>query len=291
MKYYTEFQYESDPDAVASLLDKVKSGQPSAPGDKEMSLIFSMLDLTSLSEKDNAAKIGRLCDKINMLTESYPELPPPAAICVYPELVPIVKARLNNPLVNIASVGAGFPSSQTFLEVKLLEIDMAIDAGADEIDVVMTVGKFQAGLVEEVAAEISKFKENMGPLHLKVILETGSLDNLSEVRKASLLAMDAGADFIKTSTGKAGTGANPHSFAVMCTAVKDFYEKTGKKIGVKPAGGISTPGEAYTYFGIVKHILGEDWLNPEKFRIGASRLANHLIREIFKKDETFSYFD
>ncbi len=291
MKHFAEFQYDVDDNSVKDLLEKSKSGSPASADEETLSFLFSLLDLTSLSEKDHSGKISKMCDKLNMLTESYPDLPSPAAICVYPEFVPIAKAKLNNPLVNIASVGAGFPSSQTFFEVKLLEVEMAVEAGADEIDVVMPVGKFQADLTEEVFEEIRKLKETLGPLHLKVILETGSLNDLSEVRKASLLAMDAGADFIKTSTGKAGSGASPDSFAVMCLAVKDFYEKTGKKVGIKPAGGISTPGDAHLFLGIVKHILGDDWLNPEKFRIGASRLANHLIRDIFKKDENFSYFD
>jgi deoxyribose-phosphate aldolase len=291
MKYFSEFQYDVDPVEVSKLLEKCSEGYPVEIDTETKSLIFSLMDLTSLSEKDNAENIGRMCELVNLLTESYPALPSPAAICVYPELVPIVKVRLSNPLVNIASVGAGFPSSQTFLEVKLKEIDMALEAGADEIDIVMQVGKFQLGLMEEVFEEYKIIKEHLGSYYLKIILETASLRDLSEVRKASFLAMDAGADFIKTSTGKAGGGANPDSFIVMCVAIKDFYEKTGKKVGIKPAGGISTLESAYKYFGIVRHILGSEWLNPEKFRIGASRLANQVIREIYKKDDSFSYFD
>src|SRR6056297_3148160 len=273
MKYFDEFQFDVDEKAVSTLLNQAKSGYPEEPDRDVLLKIFSLIDLTSLSEKDNAENIGKLCDQLNLLPESYPDLPSPAAICVFPELVPIVKAKLNNPLVNVASVAAGFPSSQTFLEVKLKEVGLAAEEGADEIDIVMSVGKFQLGLMEEVFEEIKSIKELLGSLHLKVILETCAHKDLSEIRKASFLAMDAGADFIKTSTGKADTGARPDSFAVMCEAIGDFYKKTGRKVGIKPAGGISTIESAYEYYGIVRHILGEEWLNPEKFRIGASRLA------------------
>jgi deoxyribose-phosphate aldolase len=266
-------------------------GYPESPDDETLSLIFSLIDLTSLSENDNAENIGKMCEQLNLLPESYPNLPSPAAICIYPELISIVKAKLNNPLVNIASVGAGFPSSQTFLEIKLEEVRLAIEAGADEIDIVISVGKFKLGLLEEVFEEIRLIKEKLGALHLKVILETASFSNLTDVRKASMLAMDAGADFIKTSTGKSSGGASPDSFLVMCQAILDFYHKTGKKIGIKPAGGISTIESAYHYLCIVRHVLGQDWLNSERFRIGASRLANQVIREIHKKDENFSYFN
>ena len=291
MKYYNEFQYNVDDNAIRDLLQNCKSGYPEHPDMDTLKLIFSLIDLTSLSERDNAENIGRMCDQLNLLTESYPELPSPAAICVYPELVPIVRAKLSNPLVNIASVGAGFPSSQTFMEVKLREVELAVESGADEIDIVMSVGKLQLGLFEEVFEEIKTIKEQLGPVHLKVILETGSLQDLTEVRRASFLSMDAGADFIKTSTGKTGKGASPDAFAVMCRAIREFYEKTGRKVGIKPAGGISDVPAAYEYLGIVRHILGEEWLNPEKFRIGASRLANNVIGKIFEKDASFSYFN
>jgi deoxyribose-phosphate aldolase len=291
MKYFNEFQYDVDSGSVEKLLNECKAGFPEKPDKEILAQIFSLIDLTSLSEKDNAENIGRMCTRLNMLPESYPDLPSPAAICVFPELVPIVKAKLNNPLVNVASVGAGFPASQTFLEIKLKEVALTVEEGADEIDIVMSVGKFQLGLLEEVFEEIKTIKERMGPLHLKVILETCAHKDLTEVRKAAFLAMDAGADFIKTSTGKSEKGASPDSFVVMCKAIRDFYGKTGKKVGIKPAGGISTIESAYEYFGIVRHILGEEWLNPEKFRIGASRLANNVIRDIYKKDDDFSYFD
>lgn len=290
MKHYSEFQYDVDPAEIDSQIQQLGTVRAEDISGEIKRQIFSLIDLTSLSEKDNAENIGRMCDQVNLLTESYPDLPSPAAICVYPELVQIVKAKLSNPLVNIASVGAGFPSSQTFLELKLKEVELALEAGADEIDVVLSVGKFLLGLHEEVFEEIREIKEVMGAQHLKVILETASLPNLNEVRKASMLAMDAGADFIKTSTGKSSGGASPDAFMVMAQAIKDFYSKTGKKIGIKPAGGISTVDDAYLYFRIVETVLGQDWIDTEKFRIGASRLANHLIRDVYGKDEGFYYF-
>ncbi len=290
MKYFSEFQFSVDDEQIESLLTEIKSGIAMPPNKEVLNLLFSILDLTSLSEKDNANNIGKLCEQVNLLDESYPDLPAPAAICVYPELVMLSRTKINNPLVNIAAVGGGFPASQTFLEIKLKEIEMAIETGAEEIDIVLPVGKFLLGLYEEIFEEINLIKEVMGSHHLKVILETGSLTNLTEVRKASFLAMDAGADFIKTSTGKTGIGASPDSFAVMCMAIKEYYEKTGKKVGIKPAGGISDVETALIYYNIVKNVLGEAWLHPEKFRIGASRLANAILGMIYDKGEDFKYF-
>lgn len=290
MKYFNDFLYDIEQSEITSLVKQAaeRAGQTNDP--ELLKTMFGLMDLTSLSEKDNASNIGRMCDKVNLLADSYPDLPSVAAICVYPEWVATVKSALKIPLVNIASVGAGFPASQTFLEVKEKEVKMAISAGADEIDIVISVGKFLAGDYETAHNEIATIKKTMGAAHLKVILETASLPDLKAVRKASMLSMDAGADFIKTSTGKASEGANPESFAVMCLAIKDFYSKTGKKIGIKPAGGISSERDALVYYFIVEKVLGEAWLNAELFRIGASRLADVLIRKIHGKDESFSWF-
>lgn len=290
MKYFSEFQYEVDEQSIEKFLEELRLSVHMPPDKEVLTRLFSILDLTSLSEKDNASNIGKLCEQVNLLDDSYPDMPSPAAICVYPELVLLSRTKINNPLVNIASVGGGFPASQTFIEVKLREIELAIEAGAEEIDIVLSVGKFTIGLYEEVFEEISMIKALLGSHHLKVILETGSLANLSEVRKASFLAMDAGADFIKTSTGKTGIGASPDSFTVMCQAIREYYEKTGKKVGIKPAGGISDVPTALEYYSIVKSILGEEWINPEKFRIGASRLANAILAMYYEKDENFKYF-
>ena len=252
--------------------------------------IFGLIDLTTLSEQDNIENVSHLCDKVNQLAEAYPEMPSLAAICVYPELVSVVKERLDNPLISIASVGGGFPASQTFTNIKVMEIEQAIQQGAEEIDIVMPVGKFLMNDLEYVAYEIQVIKERVGSVHLKVILETGSLKDFSLIRKASLLAIEAGADFIKTSTGKISPGATPEAMAIMCCAIRDYYNRTGKKIGIKPAGGISDTRTALLYFHIVKEILGEEWLNSERFRIGASRLANHILGEFFDKGPDFGYF-
>lgn len=290
MKYFSELQHDVDKQGVDKLLEEIRLSMVMPPNKEVLTKLFSILDLTSLSEKDNAENIGKLCEQVNMLDDSYPDMPAPAAICVYPELVFLSRTKINNPLVNIAAVGGGFPASQTFLEVKFKEIEMAIEAGAEEIDIVIPVGKFLLGLYEEVYEEIKMIKDRMGSHHLKVILETGSLRGLSEVRKASFLAMDAGADFIKTSTGKAGIGASPDSFIVMCQSIREFYEKTGKKIGIKPAGGISDVATALEYYSIVKTVLGDEWINPEKFRIGASRLANAILAMYYEKEDDFKYF-
>ena len=249
-----------------------------------------MIDLTTLSEQDNTENVSLMCQKVNQLGELYPNMPGVAAICVYPELVSVVKENLENPLVSIASVGGGFPASQTFTNIKVMEIEQAIEQGAEEIDLVMNVGKFLMADLEYVDYEIHVIKQRVGPVRLKVILETGSLKDLSLIRKASLLAIGAGADFIKTSTGKISPGATPEAMVVMCCAIRDFYMRTGKKIGIKPAGGISDPETALLYYQIVKEILGEEWLNSERFRIGASKLANRILAHIFDKGPDFGYF-
>jgi len=290
MKILSDFNLTVDGQEVERFLGQVRE-VPLRAEDKELlKKIFSLIDLTTLSERDNTENVTRLCEQVNMLTESYPSVRGPAAICVYPDLVPVVKENLDNPLVNIASVGGGFPSSQTFTNVKVLEIEQAVREGAEEIDYVIPVGKFLMGDLEYVQHEIELIKERIGPILLKVILETGSLKDLSMIRKASLLAIISGADFIKTSTGKVSPGATPEAFTIMCQSIRDYYNSTGKKIGIKPAGGISDTETALLYYSIVKEILGTDWLNSERFRIGASRLANVILGKIFDQGPDFGYF-
>lgn len=290
MKILSDFDLAVDGHEVERFLGQVRE-VPLRAEDKELlKKIFSLIDLTTLSERDNTENVTRLCEQVNMLTESYPSVRGPAAICVYPDLVPVVKENLDNPLVNIASVGGGFPSSQTFTNVKVLEIEQAVREGAEEIDYVIPVGKFLMGDLEYVQHEIELIKERIGPILLKVILETGSLKDLSMIRKASLLAIISGADFIKTSTGKVSPGATPEAFTIMCQSIRDYYNSTGKKIGIKPAGGISDTETALLYYSIVKEILGTDWLNSERFRIGASRLANVILGKIFDQGPDFGYF-
>lgn len=290
MNILEETNMAVDPSRLDQLLQKIRNNLPS-PEDKDLlKKLFSLIDLTTLSERDNIRNVSEMCQKVNHLQEDYPALPAIAAICVYPELVPVVRENLVNPLVNIASVGGGFPASQTYTNIKVMEIEQAISQGADEIDMVLPVGKFLMEDYEYVEYEIQVIKERMGNIHLKVILETGSLRDYNLIRRASMLAIGAGADFIKTSTGKVSPGATPEAMLVMCQAIKDHYNRTGKRIGIKPAGGIADAETAILYYGIVKEILGEEWLNPERFRIGASRLANGLMALIFDKGPEFGYF-
>jgi len=290
MKILSDFNLTVDPDQVQQTLEKIKSSIPPGNNKNLLKQIFGLIDLTTLSEQDNIESVSLLCEKVNRLAEMFPEMPGVAAICIYPELVSVVKEKLDNPLVSIASVGGGFPASQTFTNIKVMEIEQAIEQGAEEIDIVMPVGKFLMNDLEYVEYEIQVIKQRLGPVHLKVILETGSLKDLSLIRKASLLSILAGANFIKTSTGKISPGATPEAMVVMCGAIKDYYNSTGKKIGIKPAGGISDTQTALLYFYIVKEILGEEWLNSERFRIGASRLANRILGEFFDQGPDFGYF-
>ncbi|RLB85148.1 MAG: deoxyribose-phosphate aldolase [Deltaproteobacteria bacterium] len=290
MKILSDFKLSVDPHEVKQHLQRAKASIPSGANKEELKQIFSLIDLTTLSEQDNSESVSHLCEKVNQLADIYPDMPRVAAICVYPELVSVVKEKLDNPLTGIASVGGGFPASQTFTNIKVMEIEQAIEQGAEEIDIVMQVGKFLMDDLEYVVYEIQVIKQRIGPVHLKVILETGSLKELDLIRKASLLAIGAGANFIKTSTGKISPGATPEAMVVMCCAIRDYYQRSGRKIGIKPAGGISDTSTALLYFHIVKEILGDDWLNSELFRIGASRLANRILGEIFDKGPDFSYF-
>ncbi|MBP3354013.1 MAG: deoxyribose-phosphate aldolase [Bacteroidales bacterium] len=242
--------------------------------------IFSCMDLTSLNVTDNYESVSKLVEMVNKMDNDYSNIPNVAAICVYPNFVTAVRGALEVSDVNVASVSGGFPSSQTFSEIKAIEAGLAIKDGADELDIVMNVGNFVIGNYEDMCDEINEIKEICGDAKLKVILETGALESTENIRKAAILSIYAGADFIKTSTGKIGVGATPEAFYVMCNAVKDYYNETGTKIGVKAAGGIRTASDATKYYTIVKEVLGEEWLNKELFRIGAAGLANNLIAAI-----------
>jgi deoxyribose-phosphate aldolase len=290
MKISSEFDLTVVGSDIEKQLEQIKAGIPSPDNKELLRRIFSLIDLTTLSERDHIESVSKLCEKVNMQEDAYPSMPPVAAVCTYPEMVSVVKEKLENPLVSIASVGGGFPASQTFTNVKVLEIEQAIEQGAEEIDFVMPVGKFLMGDLEYVEHEIQIIKQRMGPLRLKVILETGSLKELSLIRKAAFLCIESGADFIKTSTGKVTPGATPEAVMVMCHAIKDYYSRTGKKIGIKPAGGISDTSSALLYWSIVEAILGDEWLNSERFRIGASGLANRLLADIFDQGHDFGYF-
>ncbi|WP_455586128.1 deoxyribose-phosphate aldolase [Bacteroides sp.] len=250
--------------------------------------LFNCIDLTSLNSTDNDENIMKFTEKVNLFDDEFPDLKNVAAICVYPNFAEVVKNTLDVDGVKIACVSAGFPSSQTFIEVKIAETAMALMEGADEIDIVISVGKFLNGDYETMCEEIQELKDTCKERHLKVILETGALKTASNIKKASILSMYSGADFIKTSTGKQQPAATPEAAYVMCEAIKEYYDKTGNKTGFKPAGGINTVNDALIYYTIVKELLGEEWLNNELFRLGTSRLANLLLSDI--RGEEIKFF-
>jgi deoxyribose-phosphate aldolase len=248
---------------------------------------FSCIDLTSLNATDTADKIAAMMEKVNNFPKQFAGLPNVAAVCIYPNLVSVARKTLQAPEVQIAAVGAGFPSSQTFIEIKCDECRRTVEAGADEIDIVISLSAFLSNNYDIMQDEIRQIKKAIGKAHLKVILETGAMTP-EQIATASRLSIDAGADFIKTSTGKMETAATPEAAWIMTHAIKAHFDKTGEKIGFKPAGGIVTAQDAVIYYTIVKTVLGDTWLTPKLFRIGASRLANNLLTEITAK--TVNYF-
>ena len=249
--------------------------------------IFHCIDLTTLKCTDTEENVMKLTEKVNEFVDKYPDLDNVAAICVYPNMAEIVSDTLEADGVKIACVSGGFPSSQTFMEVKVAETAMAIHTGAEEIDIVMPVGKFLCGDYEGMCDEIGELKDICGEKPLKVILETGSLMTASNIKKAAILAMYSGADFIKTSTGKEAVSATPEAAWVMCESIRDYYKETGRKVGFKAAGGIDTVKKALAYYTIVKEVLGEEWLNNGLFRIGTSRLTNLLLADITGEEIKF----
>jgi deoxyribose-phosphate aldolase len=256
--------------------------------------LFNLIDLTSLNSSDNNEKITELTKKVSNFDEHFPKLLNVAAICVYPNFIETVKTNLKCDSVKIASVGGSFPSSQTFLAVKTAECDLCAKKGADEIDIVLPIGKFLSERYDDVVKEISLIKSTIGDTKLKVILETGELKNLNNIYDASILSMQAGADFIKTSTGKTPVSATPEAVYTMCLAIKEYHTNTGKKVGIKPSGGIAEKNDAIFYYLIIKKVLGKEWLNNKQFRLGASRLANNLLNEMYSicknTNEKINYF-
>lgn len=270
-------EYAEDEVQTILKLDKAKLS-----GTAVLETLFSCIDLTSLNTSDSVGGIKRFVEKVNEFPTHYPSLKHVGAVCIYPSFVETVRNTLKVEGVQIAAVAGVFPSSQSFLEVKVRECELAVEKGADEVDVVISVGSLLEGDYVTVYEEIKAMKEAVGKAHLKVILETGELKNMTNIRIASIIAMEAGADFIKTSTGKVGVNATREAAYVMCRTIKHFYEKTGKKVGFKPAGGIVTLEDALDYATIVHHELGEEWLTPHLFRFGASRLANNILSALVK---------
>ncbi|MGP1536131.1 deoxyribose-phosphate aldolase [Bacteroides heparinolyticus] len=284
-KYNTRM---NDAEVAAQVAKIVAEKVPANNTPDVKKFLFNCIDLTTLRTEDSDESVMNFTRKVNQFDDEFPDLKNVAAICVYPNFAEIVRDTLEVEDVNIACVSGGFPSSQTFIEVKVAETAMAVMEGADEIDIVISVGKFLAGDYETMCDEIQELKAACKEKHLKVILETGALQTASNIKKASILSMYAGADFIKTSTGKQQPAATPEAAYVMCQAIKEYHALTGNKIGFKPAGGINTVNDALIYYSIVKEVLGEEWLNNSLFRLGTSRLANLLLSEI--KGEEIKFF-
>jgi deoxyribose-phosphate aldolase len=279
LNHYQHIDEQGVSERISRIQSKSFKGETKIQG---LKMALNMIDLTTLEGKDTPGKIKQLCYKAQHLLDTYEDLPTVAAVCVYPSFVKLAKTELSNSSIKIASVATAFPSGQSALEIKLLETKYALDEGADEIDMVISRGKFLTGDYAYVFDEIAKIKEICGTKTLKVILETGELGSLENVRLASEIAMQAGADFIKTSTGKISPAATLPVTYIMLEAIKEYYEKTGKKIGMKPAGGISTSKLALHYLWMVNEVLGEEWLTTELFRFGASSLANDVLMQLVK---------
>ena len=268
-------------DEVSALLEKIGPQARRNCRTEVYTRCFGCIDLTSLGATDSRRSIGEFTRKAIELPRHFPEAGSVASICVYPVFVETVGLAAGDSKMAITSVSGGFPSSQTYLEVKMLETAMAIENGADEIDIVISIGEMLDGEYDLAGNEIETLRAEIGDdAILKVILESGTLSDPELIHKAATIAMEAGADFIKTSTGKNGIAATPEAAVAMCLAIRQFAEKTGRKVGFKAAGGISTAESAAPYYSIVEEILGEEWLTPERFRIGASSLANNLLSEI-----------
>jgi deoxyribose-phosphate aldolase len=280
---------ETDDAAVKAAVEKIIAEHLEENKTQEVyKFLFNTIDLTTLKGTDSPQSVSEFVEKVNLFDEEHPELKNVAAICVYPNFSQVVRTVLDVSDVEIACVSGGFPSSQTFTEVKVAETALAIEGGADEIDIVLNVGDFLDGDWEGVSDEIEELKAVCRDrARLKVILETGALKSAKSIAAASVLALYSGADFLKTSTGKDFPGATLEAAYVMCSCIKEYYEKTGTMVGFKASGGVATTEEAVAYYTVVKEVLGEEWLTNEYFRIGASRLANNLLSSILGTETKF----
>ena len=296
MDYMQKYGYVPSADGIASVIGAVAENIDGMASEEVYKKCFSLMDLTTLRPDDTAASVMKLVDKVNGLKTTFPGYPAPASICVYPDFASVVRDGRNDPEVHVTTVSGCFPSSQSFPEVKVLECRMAVRAGAEEVDIVLALNAFLTGDYETASAEIRAMRAAVDEeaaaqgrkVVLKVILETGLLVTPERIADASFLAMEAGADFIKTSTGKVDVNATPAAAAVMCGCIAKYYEATGRKVGFKAAGGISTAEDALGYYLIVSSILGEGWLDRKYFRFGVSRLGNSLMSAIEQK--TVKYF-
>lgn len=294
MDYLEKYSFTPDQQEIDKALECISRNIEDSTSVAVLKKCFSMMDLTTLNTGDTPASVSKLVSKVNAFKEAYPDYPLPASICVYSNFASLVAAQKNDPDVHTTVVSACFPTSQSFLEVKLLECKMAVEAGADEVDIVLSHYHFAAGDYAAAANEIAQVRSTIDAaapgrhICLKVILETGIMHSAQEVAKASFLAMEAGADFIKTSTGKVSVNATPQAAYVMCQCIKAFHAATGRKVGFKPAGGMSTAQDAVCYYSIVSTVLGPEWLDKKLFRFGVSRMANNLLSTI--EEKTVSFF-
>ena len=286
-----KYGYAPDKEKIDRSLEIIAANLENVISPDVLKECFSIMDVTTLHTDDTVASVSRLVDKVNSLAKDFPEYPLPASVCVYPNFASVVAERRADPRVHVTAVSSCFPTAQSFLEVKVRECELAVEAGADEIDIVLALNSFLAGDYDSASREIREMKaaidrkaaEAGRTVILKVILETGLLVTPEKIAEASFLAMEAGADFIKTSTGKVSVNATPVSAYVMCECIKAFHEKTGRNVGFKAAGGISNAMDAVCYYSIVSSVLGREWLDSRYFRFGVSRLANALMSAIEQK--------
>lgn len=295
MNYLEKYGYAPDREEIGRAIEMIAANMDNIASEQVYKDCFSMMDLTTLKTDDTPDSVAKLVEKVNSFRTAYPEWPLPASVCVFSNFASVVK-EIRKEDFNITVVSACFPSSQSFLEVKLKEVELAVEQGADEVDIVLALNHFLAGNYEAASNEIRQVRRVIDEVsarqnrnvHLKVILETGLLKTPELVAEASFLAMEAGADFIKTSTGKVDVNATPLAAYVMCECIARYHKATGKKIGFKPAGGISSAADALCYYSIVSSLLGKEWLCKEYFRFGVSRVANSLLAAVEQK--TVNYF-
>lgn len=288
---FAKYGYTPDKESISKRLDAIAANIDNVTSPEVLKNCMALMDLTTLHTEDSPESVKKLVGKVNSFMNDYPEYPLPASICVFPNLASVVRENLATSDVHVTAVAGCFPTSQSFIEVKVKECEMAVEAGADEIDIVLALNAFMSGDEETARKEIRTIRAAVDEatakagrkVTLKVILETGLLVTPENIANASFLAMEEGADFIKTSTGKVSVNATPMAAYIMCESIKAFHEKTGRKVGFKAAGGISTSKDAVCYHSIVKTILGNDWINKELFRFGVSRLANSLMSSIEQK--------
>lgn len=292
--YLSRYSYIPDLTAIESGVANIVANLDNLSSEDILRKCFSFMDLTTLHPNDTAVSVRNLVDKVTTLTKMYPDYPLPASVCVFPNFASVVRDFRISPELHVTAVSGCFPASQSFLEVKMHECEMAVEAGADEIDIVLALNAFMAGDYEAAAAEITAMRQAIDKaakarrIVLKVILETGVLGTVENIASAAFLAMEAGADFIKTSTGKVEVNATPVAAYVMCECIRKYFEKTGRAVGFKAAGGISNARDALCYYFIGFSVLGREWMNKDRFRFGVSRLGNSLMSAI--QQETVKFF-